>query len=80
MGAVVLDGAIVEKHGFVGAGALVAPGKVVGQGELWVGNPARCVRRLSADEIARLYYSAGHYVRLKDRYLAVTPQFAAAPA
>ena len=29
MGAVVLDGAVVRKHGFVGAGALVAPGKVV---------------------------------------------------
>jgi|SRR5687768_3675937 len=70
MGAIVLDGAVIRREAFVGAGALVAPGKVVGRGELWVGNPARCVRRLSADEIARLYYSAQHYVRLKDRYLA----------
>src|SRR5512141_1258002 len=30
MGAIVLDGAIVRTHGFVGAGALVAPGKEVG--------------------------------------------------
>jgi carbonic anhydrase/acetyltransferase-like protein (isoleucine patch superfamily) len=70
MGAVVLDGAVVEKHGFIGAGALVSPGKVVGSGELWLGNPAKKVRMLSDAEIEALYYSAGHYVRLKDEYLA----------
>ena len=70
MGAIVLDGVVVKKHGFVGAGALVAPGKVVGEGELWLGNPARKVRMLSDAEIEALYYSAQHYVRLKDHYLA----------
>ena len=69
MGAIVLDGAIVRKHGFVGAGALIAPGKVVGEGELWLGNPAKKARMLSDAEIEALYYSAGHYVRLKDDYL-----------
>lgn len=73
MGAIVLDGAVVRKHGFVGAGALVAPGKVVGEGEMWLGNPARKVRMLSDAEIEALYYSAQHYVRLKDRYLAEPP-------
>ncbi|GIX35031.1 MAG: gamma carbonic anhydrase family protein [Lysobacteraceae bacterium] len=72
MGARVLDGAVVRRHGYVGAGALVAPGKVVGEGELWLGSPARCVRRLSAREIEQLHYSAQHYVRLKDRYRAMT--------
>lgn len=72
MGAIILDGAVVERHGFVGAGALIAPGKVVGEGELWLGNPARRVRTLSESEIEGLYYSAKHYVRLKDRYLAGT--------
>lgn len=70
MGATVLDGAVVKQNAFVGAGALIAPGKVVGGGELWLGNPARCVRRLSDQEIGQLYYSAQHYVRLKDQYLA----------
>lgn len=69
MGAIVLDGAVVEKHGFVGAGALIAPGKTVGACELWLGNPARCVRKLTDAEIEALYYSAQHYVRLKDHYL-----------
>lgn len=73
MGAILLDGVIVRTHGFVGAGALVAPGKEVGEGELWLGNPAKKVRMLSAAEIEGLYYSAQHYVRLKDRYLAQAP-------
>lgn len=73
MGATVMDGAVVKKHGFVGAGALIAPGKTVGEGELWLGNPGRLVRKLSDAEIEALYYSAGHYVRLKDEYLASTP-------
>ena len=71
MGAIVLDGAVVESHGFVGAGAVVPPGKTVGHGELWLGNPARKVRVLSEADIEGLYYSAQHYVRLKNRYLGI---------
>lgn len=70
MGAMLLDGVVVRKHAFVGAGALVTPGKEVGAGELWLGNPARKARMLSDAEIEALYYSAQHYVRLKDEYLA----------
>jgi carbonic anhydrase/acetyltransferase-like protein (isoleucine patch superfamily) len=70
MGSTILDGAVVRKHGFVGAGAVVSPGKTVASGELWLGNPARCVRKLSDKEIEQLYYSAQHYLRLKDKYLS----------
>lgn len=71
MGAKLLDGARVSRYGFVAAGAVLSPGKVVGEGELWVGNPARLARRLSDREIEQLQYSAQHYVRLKDRYLGM---------
>ena len=71
MHATVLDGAVVRKHGFVGAGAVIPPGKVVGEGELWVGNPARLLRRLSDADIERLYYSARQYVKLKNDYLGL---------
>lgn len=71
MGACILDGATVKKHGFVGAGAVVGPGKTVGEAELWLGNPARFVRKLSDKEIESLLYSSQHYVRLKDKYLDV---------
>jgi len=70
MHASVLDGAVVKRYGFVGAGALVPPGKVVGERELWLGNPAKFVRVLSDAQVAQLLYSAAHYVRLKDDYLA----------
>ena len=69
MHATVLDGATIKKNGFVGAGAVIAPGKTVGERELWLGNPAKLVRVLSDRDVESLYYSATHYVKLKDRYL-----------
>ena len=71
MNATVLDGARVGKHSMIGAGAVVSPGKTVGEGELWIGNPARRVRMLTDDEIERLYYSARQYVKLKNGYLGI---------
>jgi carbonic anhydrase/acetyltransferase-like protein (isoleucine patch superfamily) len=70
MHATVLDGATIKKYGFVGAGSVVPPGKVVGERELWLGNPAQRVRVLTDKQIEQLHYSADHYVRLKDAYLA----------
>jgi carbonic anhydrase/acetyltransferase-like protein (isoleucine patch superfamily) len=71
MHATVLDGVRVRRHSIIGAGAMVSPGKVVGEGELWLGNPARCVRTLTNAQIEQLYYSAQHYVRLKNDYVNV---------
>ena len=73
MGAIVMDGARVGDHAMIGAGSVVPPGKVVGEGELWVGNPARFVRRLTDAQVEGLRYSAAHYVRLKDEYLGAVP-------
>jgi carbonic anhydrase/acetyltransferase-like protein (isoleucine patch superfamily) len=68
MNAVILDGALVKKHSIVGAGAVVTQGRVVGEGELWLGNPARLVRLLTADEIQQIYYTAKQYVKLGLRH------------
>ena len=70
MGATVMDGVVVEDHGYGGAGALVPPGKVVRSRELWLGNPAKRVRVLDAAAGVGLLFSAAHYGRLKDDYLA----------
>ncbi len=69
MGATVLDGAIIEDHVMVGAGALVAPGKTLESGYLYVGSPARQVRLLKEKELAWLEYSSGHYVALKNSHM-----------
>lgn len=70
MGSTILDGAVIETGTMVGAGSLVPPGKVLEGGYLYVGAPIRRVRELTEQERSYLGYSAAHYVRLKNRYLA----------
>jgi carbonic anhydrase/acetyltransferase-like protein (isoleucine patch superfamily) len=70
MGAIVMDGAVLEPDCMVAGGAVVTPGKRVPSGTLWRGNPARPARDLTPEEIGNQAYSAAHYVRLKDLYLA----------
>lgn len=69
MGSIVLDDAIIEDHVMVGAGSVIAPGKRLESGGLYVGSPARRARDLKPEEIEFLSYSATHYVKLKDEYL-----------
>jgi carbonic anhydrase/acetyltransferase-like protein (isoleucine patch superfamily) len=68
MGSIVMDGALVQAGAMLGAGSLVAPGKTIEGGYLWHGRPARRIRLLTANEQRYLTYSAGHYVRLKNRH------------
>ena len=70
MGAMIMDDVVVQDRVMVGAGSLVSPGKVLESGHLYVGRPALKVRALTAEEIAYLKYSAEHYVRVKNNYLA----------
>ena len=68
MGAIVMDGAVLNDNVMLGAGSLVSPGKELEGGYLWLGQPARRVRKLTDKEIESLEYSAQHYVRVKNRY------------
>jgi len=61
MKATVLDGAVVESDAMVAAGAVVTPNKVVKSGELWAGAPARKMRDMEPEEIARRARSAPNY-------------------
>lgn len=70
MAAIIMDDVVVQDRVMVGAGSLVPPGKVLESGHLYVGRPAQKVRALTAEEIAYLKYSAEHYVRVKNNYLA----------
>ena len=70
MGAIVLDGAVIEDDVMIGAGSLVPPRKRLRTGTLGVGNPAKEVRTLTARDLEQLAYSAAHYVKIKDQFLA----------
>jgi len=67
MGAIVMDGTVVESETMIAAGSVVPPRKTLESGYLWVGNPARKKRKLTDKEKQYLVYSAEHYVRLKSR-------------
>lgn len=49
----VMDGCVVASDAMLAAGALLTPGKAIPARELWAGRPARFVRTLSEEEIAR---------------------------
>ncbi|MCP4009571.1 MAG: gamma carbonic anhydrase family protein, partial [Proteobacteria bacterium] len=67
MGAIVLDGAVVETDVMVGAGSLVPPFKTLESGYLYVGSPVKRARLLKKQELEFLGYSAEHYARLARR-------------
>jgi len=69
MGTVVMDNAIIHSQVILGANSLVPPGRELEGGFLWVGSPARKIRPLTEEEKAFFKYSAGNYVKLKDRHI-----------
>ncbi len=72
MGSIIMDDVVIPDHVMIGAGSLVSPGKVLESGMLYMGRPAKAVRKLTDEEIAYFKYSAEHYMRLKDNYLNTT--------
>jgi carbonic anhydrase/acetyltransferase-like protein (isoleucine patch superfamily) len=64
MGATLLDGVVVEKHAMVAAGALVLQNTRIPSGEVWGGNPAKFMRKLTDEEIEYISKSAENYVNL----------------
>lgn len=68
MGAIVMDGVIVEEDCIVGAGSLLPPNKKYPKGHLIVGSPAKAVRELTSDEVASIKDSATHYVKVASNY------------
>ena len=63
IGAIILDGAIIETNSTVAAGALVKQNFVVPSGKLVAGVPARVIRNLTDEEILDFEESATRYVQ-----------------
>ena len=68
MSSTILDKAVVESNTMIGAGSLVSPGKTLESGYLYMGMPARQVRKLTDAELAYIDYAADYYARLKEKH------------
>ncbi len=68
MGSLIMDKVTIQSHVLVGAGSLVAEGKVLISGHLYLGRPAKLIRQLTPDEIAYFKHSSAHYVTLSRHY------------
>ena len=62
MGAILLDGSIVEQQAMVAAGSVVKQGFIVPSGKLVAGVPAKIIRDLTKDEIQEMRKSAESYI------------------
>jgi len=68
LGCLVLDKAVIEDRVLLGAGSLVTERQRLEHGWLYLGRPARAVRRLSEEELAYFAYTANNYVQLAAAY------------
>ena len=68
--AVVLNGAVIGKGCLVGAGAVVTERKVLPDRSLILGAPAKVVRELTDEDVARLKDGASEYASRQEFYRA----------
>jgi len=68
IGAILLDGAVVGEAAMVGAGAVVTEGMVIPSRTLAVGVPARVVRDIQEEDLARLQLTTSWYVAHAQQY------------
>lgn len=68
MQATVMDKVIIEEYGFIGAGSLIPPGKIVRKKELWMGSPAKFIRNITEAELDFMRGNVENYVDLSKEY------------
>lgn len=64
MGSILLNGSEIGEECIVGAGALVTEGKKIPPRSLVIGSPARVVRSVGDEEVAKILESASAYLKL----------------
>lgn len=69
LGAIVMDGCVIESDAMLAAGAMLTQGKRIPAGQLWAGRPAKYVRDLGADDIERMHEGVAHYAALARRHM-----------
>ena len=68
MKSTIMDKVIVEEFGFVAAGSLVTPGKVIKTKELWGGVPAKFIRMVTEQELEFMKENYQNYIELANEY------------
>jgi len=62
MGAIVMDGCVIEGDAMLAAGAMLTPGKRLPARQLWSGRPAKFMRELSDTAVAEMQRGVTGYV------------------
>lgn len=80
MNSILCEGSYMEKNSILGASSVLAPGVRVPSGELWAGNPAKFIRKLTHEEIDAIVENAENYYRValehaEEFYLPVGTQY-----
>lgn len=70
MGAIAMDDCHIERGAMLAAGALLSPGKSIPAGEIWVGRPAKFLRKQDETQIAKIRFQTERYCKLAQRHLA----------
>lgn len=68
LGAIVMNGGVIESEAMLAAGAMLTPGKRIPAGQLWAGRPARYLRDLSPEERAANQLGVLHYANNAQTY------------
>lgn len=77
MGAIVMDGCVIEGDAMLAAGAMLTPGKRMPSGQLWSGRPAKHMRDLGPADIHSMQRGVKGYVHeaeLHAQALAALPR------
>jgi carbonic anhydrase/acetyltransferase-like protein (isoleucine patch superfamily) len=68
IGAIVLDGVVMEDESIIAAGALVAPGTRIPRRTLMMGSPAKPRRALTDADLELIHRPTNNYVKLMELY------------
>ena len=64
----ILDEVVIEPDVIVAAGTLVPPGKTLESGYMYMGSPAKAVRKLTNEELASIPKYASNYIKYSRAY------------
>lgn len=68
MGSIIMDGAVIGRNCIIGAGSLITEHKVIPDGSLVFGSPAKVIRTVTDEEIQTNRLTAVHYLEIKGLY------------